>query len=133
METSRTFLVILQDFRKKRQNFVDNPIEFGYNMDFIQIYDNTQKTIVSLMIDSNKTLGRNYFIRSFPDATGLIYKDKNLNRIIRSVGKQRKEYFLRKIFPFFSVPMDQQGNFKWEWDSNIIYDLIYRDSRKRNT
>ncbi len=26
METSRTFLVILQDFRKKRQNFVDNPI-----------------------------------------------------------------------------------------------------------
>jgi hypothetical protein len=27
METSRTFLVILQDFRKKRQNFVDNPIE----------------------------------------------------------------------------------------------------------
>jgi hypothetical protein len=71
-------------------------------MDFIQIYDNTQKTIVSLMIDSNKTLDGNYFIRSFPDAVGLIYKDKNLNRIIRSVGKQRKEYFEKNV-PFFLV------------------------------
>ncbi len=31
METSRTFLVILQDFRKKRQNFVDNPIDLDFD------------------------------------------------------------------------------------------------------
>ncbi len=72
-------------------------LEFGYNMDLIRIYDNTQKTIVSLTIDSNKTLNRNYFIQSFPDAVGLIYKDENLNRIIRSVGRQRKEYFEKNL------------------------------------
>jgi hypothetical protein len=66
-------------------------------MDLIRIYDNTQKTIVSLTIDSNKTLNRNYFIQSFPDAVGLIYKDENLNRIIRSVGRQRKEYFEKNL------------------------------------
>jgi hypothetical protein len=37
METSRTFLVILQDFRKKRQNFVDNPI---FNLKMIRFLKN---------------------------------------------------------------------------------------------
>jgi transketolase C-terminal domain/subunit len=46
-------------------------LEFGYNRDLIQIYDNTHERIVSLTIDSNKTLKGNYFIRSFPDAVGL--------------------------------------------------------------
>ena len=27
--------------------------------------------------------------------------------------------------------MDAHGNFKWEWNSNIVYDLIYADCKKR--
>jgi hypothetical protein len=27
--------------------------------------------------------------------------------------------------------MDESGNFKWQWDSNVVYDLIYADGKKR--
>jgi hypothetical protein len=31
----------------------------------------------------------------------------------------------------FSVSIDRQGDFRWEFDPNIIYDLIYADGEKR--
>ncbi len=60
METSRTFLVILQDFRKKRQNFVDNPIEMKVRMndhsnctEFHNYLLNNQELSMRIFLDRN--------------------------------------------------------------------------------
>lgn len=31
----------------------------------------------------------------------------------------------------FSIPTDTNGHFKFDWDSNIVYELVYRDSKKK--
>ena len=33
---------------------------------------------------------------------------------------------------FFSLQLDENNNFTWNWDDNVVYDLTYSDRRKKN-
>ncbi|CAM4795368.1 unnamed protein product [Rotaria magnacalcarata] len=68
-----------------------------------------------LKYELHNVIPSNYFIATFPGATGLIYKNSDSNK-------------------FISIPKDTNGNFRWEWNPNIFYDLIYADRlfRSRN-
>jgi hypothetical protein len=100
------------------------------NMQFVKIYDKIRKRTVRLVVDSDQTILRDYFVRTFPGASGIIYKDKDVNEYIRFV-EDNKENIFRKCVLFFSVPHDTNGNFRWEWDSNMVYDLIYVNGKKK--
>ncbi|CAF3439461.1 unnamed protein product [Rotaria socialis] len=83
-------------------------------MNYVGIYDNSKKAVVRLVISPDNVVPSNYFIATFPGATGLIYKASDSNT-------------------FISIPKDANGNFRWEWNPNIVYDLIYADpSRNRS-
>ena len=45
--------------------------------------------------------------------------------------KYRDENTWKNISLIFSVLIDQEGNFRWEFDPTIVYDLIYADGKKR--
>ncbi|CAF3798298.1 unnamed protein product, partial [Rotaria magnacalcarata] len=77
-------------------------------MNYVDIYDNSKKAVVQLVISPDNVIPSNYFIATFPGATGLIYKNSDSNK-------------------FISIPKDTNGNFRWEWNPNIFYDLIYAD------
>ncbi|CAM4805491.1 unnamed protein product [Rotaria magnacalcarata] len=64
-----------------------------------------------LKYELHNVIPSNYFIATFPGATGLIYKNSDSNK-------------------FISIPKDTNGNFRWEWNPNIFYDLIYADRMK---
>ncbi|CAF0971188.1 unnamed protein product [Rotaria magnacalcarata] len=80
-------------------------------MNYVDIYDNSKKAVVQLVISPDNVIPSNYFIATFPGATGLIYKNSDSNK-------------------FISIPKDTNGNFRWEWNPNIFYDLIYADRMK---
>ncbi|CAF3366434.1 unnamed protein product [Rotaria socialis] len=83
-------------------------------MNYVDIYDNSKKAIVQLVISPDNVVPSNYFVATFPGATGLIYKNSDSNK-------------------FVSIPKDVNGNFRWEWNPNIVYDVIYADpSRNRS-
>ncbi|CAF3806902.1 unnamed protein product [Rotaria socialis] len=56
----------------------------------------------------------NYFIGTFPGATGILYKDEHLNA-------------------FISIPRDSGGNFEFEWNSNVVYQLVYADDYRNRS
>ncbi|CAF5118504.1 unnamed protein product, partial [Rotaria sp. Silwood1] len=49
-----------------------------------------------------------YFKRTFPDAVGLVERDE---------------------YGFIVIPSDENKNFTWNWNDNVVYDLIYSDLR----
>ncbi|CAF1088501.1 unnamed protein product [Rotaria sordida] len=84
-------------------------------MNPIYIYDNRKKRLVCLRIESDNILRKDYFYGTFPEATGIMFHNNEHNCIV-------------------SIPRDEHGHFKFNWDSNVVYELIYRDgSRDRST
>ncbi|CAF0945386.1 unnamed protein product [Adineta steineri] len=59
-------------------------------------------------MDEDNKLNYRYFQRTFPDAIELIERRENISR---------------------SIPSDQNDNFTWNWDNNVIYDQMYSDPR----
>ncbi|CAF3005279.1 unnamed protein product [Rotaria socialis] len=56
-----------------------------------------------------------YFKRTFPGATTIIFQDNELNQYI-------------------SIPSDESGHFRFDWDPTVVYELVYRDeSSNRST
>ncbi|CAF4747619.1 unnamed protein product [Rotaria sp. Silwood1] len=77
-------------------------------MQFVKVFDNQQKIITRLVLDSNHKISHDYFKRTFPDAVGLAERDE---------------------YGSISIPSDENKNFTWNWNENVVYDLIYSDSR----
>ncbi|CAF2151691.1 unnamed protein product [Rotaria magnacalcarata] len=55
-----------------------------------------------------------YFKRTFPDATTIIFQHNELNQYI-------------------SIPSDESGHFRFDWDPTVVYELVYRDGKKNET
>ncbi|CAF1187821.1 unnamed protein product [Adineta steineri] len=75
-------------------------------MQFVKVFDNHKKAIVKLVVNENNKISYKYFRGTFPDAVGLM--EMNESRC-------------------FSIPFDEDDNFVWNWNDNIVYDLIYSD------
>ncbi|CAF2107710.1 unnamed protein product [Rotaria magnacalcarata] len=102
-------------------------------MNYVDIYDNSKKAIVQLVISPDNVVPSNYFVATFPGATGLIYKNSDSNKFVSYVIEQLREYHEKYAFNFVRIPKDVNGNFRWEWNPNIVYDVIYADpSRNRS-
>ncbi|CAF0952880.1 unnamed protein product [Adineta steineri] len=77
-------------------------------MQFVKVFDNHKKAIVKLVVNEHSKINYNYFRRTFPDAVGLIEMNES---------------------GCFSIPFDKDDNFVWNWNDNVVYDLIYSDPR----
>ncbi|CAF0950159.1 unnamed protein product [Rotaria sordida] len=77
-------------------------------MQFVKVFDNQRKITVKLILGSNNKISYDYFKQTFPDAVGLAERDE---------------------YGFISIPSDENKNFTWNWNDNVVYDLIYSDSR----
>ncbi|CAF4213650.1 unnamed protein product [Adineta steineri] len=77
-------------------------------MQIVKVFDNHKKTIVKLVVNENNKISYKYFRGTFPDAVGLM--EMNESRC-------------------FSIPFDEDHNFVWNWNDNVVYDLIYSDPR----
>lgn len=51
-------------------------------MSYVQVYDTTKKSVCRLILEIDHTIRANYFKAAFPGATGLMYKDNDLNQLI---------------------------------------------------
>ncbi|CAF1931063.1 unnamed protein product [Rotaria magnacalcarata] len=77
-------------------------------MNYVSINDKRKKRVVQLLIGSDNVLRMDYFKRTFPDATTIIFQDNELNQYI-------------------SIPSDESGHFRFDWDPTVVYELVYRD------
>lgn len=59
-------------------------------MKYVRIYDNKKKDEVRVVLESDNIIRAHYFNRSFPGATGIIYKDNNLKAFITYIIIQEK-------------------------------------------
>lgn len=98
-------------------------------MRFVRVFDRKTNEIIRLVVQSDNIIQDQYFTRTFPGATGIKYKEGDSNEFIRFVRKSFEE---QKKIPscLFSIPLDANGSFLWEWDLNVLYELIYRDGKK---
>ncbi|CAF3751281.1 unnamed protein product [Rotaria socialis] len=77
-------------------------------MNRISFNDNRKNRIVDLFIGPDNVLRKDYFHGVFPEATGIIFYDNEVNRYV-------------------GIPRDENGSFKFEWSPNVMYELVYRD------
>ncbi|CAF3444642.1 unnamed protein product [Rotaria socialis] len=73
-------------------------------MNYIRIYDNETKQTTRLLLKQDNIIRKDYFVKTFPGATGILFKDEQSNE-------------------FVSIPEDSDGNFQFEWDKNVLYEL----------
>ena len=99
-------------------------------MECVKIFDNERKHVVEMVLDGNNKIEYNYFRRTFPTATGLLERQEDA--IFRSVRKNKNKILNETFLAFFSIPTDENDKFTWNWDNNVVYDLIYSDRRKKN-
>jgi hypothetical protein len=100
-------------------------------MTYVRIYDNSKKAVVRVELQSDDTIALDYFNKLFPGATAILYKHTNPNELVGSVIKKTREHIEKHVFYLSRVGMDTQGNFKCNWDPNMIYELVYLDRKKR--
>ncbi|CAF4493882.1 unnamed protein product [Rotaria socialis] len=81
-------------------------------MNRISFNDNRKNRIVDLFIGPDNVLRKDYFHGVFPEATGIIFYDNEVNRYV-------------------GIPRDENGSFKFEWSPNVMYELVYRDGKKQ--
>ncbi|CAF4894228.1 unnamed protein product [Rotaria socialis] len=77
-------------------------------MNRISFNDNRKNRIVDLFIGPDNVLRKDYFHGVFPEATGIIFYDNEVNLYV-------------------GIPRDENGSFKFEWSPNVMYELVYRD------
>ncbi|CAF3493629.1 unnamed protein product [Rotaria socialis] len=80
-------------------------------MDYVQIYDERKKSTARLLIAADNILKKDYLNIYFRGAIGIFFFDQQLNQDVY-------------------IPPDDNGNFRFNWDQDIIYKLVYsNDSR----
>ncbi|CAF1533844.1 unnamed protein product [Rotaria sp. Silwood1] len=83
-------------------------------MTYVHIYDSKKKHDTYLFLKQDNIIQKDYFIGTFPGATGILYKNEQLNGYV-------------------SIPRDSDGNFQFEWDQNVVYQLIYVDDYRNRS
>ncbi|CAF3667589.1 unnamed protein product [Rotaria socialis] len=82
-----------------------------FDMDYVQIYDERKKSTARLLIAADNILKKDYLNIYFRGAIGIFFFDQQLNQDVY-------------------IPPDDNGNFRFNWDQDIIYKLVYsNDSR----
>jgi hypothetical protein len=100
-------------------------------MTYVRIYDNSKKAVVRVELESDDTITSYNFNGLFPGATGILYKDKDSNEYVGFVIKKKKENIEKHVFYLCRVRMNAERNFKCNWDTTVIYELVYLDRKKR--
>ncbi|CAF2192739.1 unnamed protein product [Rotaria magnacalcarata] len=80
-------------------------------MNYVQIYDERKNSTARLLIAADNILKKDYLNIYFRGAIGISVFDQQLNQDV-------------------CIPPDENGNFRFDWDQDIIYTLVYsNDSR----
>ena len=69
-------------------------------MNYVRIYDNKTKQITRLLLKQDNIIRKDYFVGTFPGATGILYKDEQLNEFVSYVNSKSKENLSKYIFYF---------------------------------
>lgn len=104
-------------------------------MNYVRIYDKRKKSIARLLIGSDNILKKDFLTGCFPGATAIFFLDEELHEDIQYVIEREKnnlKYLNRDALYYFSVPRDDNGNFVFNWDPNIVYNLVYYNGKKCN-
>lgn len=80
-------------------------------MNYIRIYDNETKQITRLLLKQDNIISKDYFIATFPDATGILFKDEQSNEFVSYVDSKSKESLSKYISYFIGSRKIMTGTF----------------------